>query len=127
MRIKEMQLNILGSTWKVVSRKEKDDERLKNASGLTDPSCRMIVLADATPEEYTIGVPANDLQRTLRHEIVHAFLYESGLWCNSGYCENWAMHEEIVDWISLQLPKIWEVCSLAGAMPGQSIALDEDR
>lgn len=45
--------------------------------------------------------------KTLRHEIVYAFLHESGLSSNS----EWAMNEEIVDWIALQLPKIISICN----------------
>ena len=41
------------------------------------------------------------------HEIVHAFLHESGLSSNS----EWAMNEEIADWIALQLPKIISICN----------------
>lgn len=119
MRIKEMQLNILGSTWTVKSKTAEEDDRLKDgACGLTDASCRTIVLLDADPEEYTIFDPVAELQRTLRHEIIHAFLFESGLWCNSADSENWAMNEEMVDWFAIQLPKIEECCILACAMPG---------
>lgn len=44
----------------------------------------------------------------LRHEIVHAFLNESGLRDSSGIITNqgWAKNEEMVDWIALQFPKI---------------------
>lgn len=124
MRVKEMQINILGSQWRVVSRNEKEDERLKGSSGLTDSSCRTIVLTDASPSEYTIANPCSDLQRTLRHDIIHAFMFESGLWCNSISTENWSMNEEMVDWFAIQLPKIHECCTQVCAMPGMCIALE---
>ncbi|WP_461218455.1 hypothetical protein [Lapidilactobacillus salsurivasis] len=41
-------------------------------------------------------------RKTLRHELIHAFLYESGLDANS----EWARNEEIVDWIAIQFPKL---------------------
>ena len=41
-------------------------------------------------------------KKNLRHEIVHAFLFESGLAENS----EWAYNEEMVDWIAKQGPKI---------------------
>lgn len=124
MRVKEFELSILGSTWRVVGRSEKEDTRLKNCSGITDVSCRTIVLADADPDEYTISNPQDDIQRTLRHEIIHAFMYESGLWVNSALAENWAMNEEMVDWFAIQLPKIEEACIRAGAMPGLNILIE---
>lgn len=124
MRVKEFELNILGNTWRVVGRNEKEDTRLENCSGLTDVSSRTIVLSDVDPDEYTISNPQSDLQRTLRHEIIHAFMYESGLWVNSTQAENWAMNEEMVDWFAIQLPKIDEACTRAGAMPGMCVALE---
>ena len=46
-------------------------------------------------------------KKVLRHEIVHAFLYESGLWNNSGDIRSWGQSEEIADWIAIQSPKIF--------------------
>lgn len=45
-------------------------------------------------------------KKVMRHEIIHAFLYESGLWVNSGNVENWGCSEEITDWIAIQFPKM---------------------
>ena len=45
----------------------------------------------------------------LRHEIVHAFLFESGLDMQSGECESWANNETMVDWFAIQYPKIQKV------------------
>lgn len=46
---------------------------------------------------------------TLRHEIVHAFLNESGLTSSSNGVDSWARNEEMVDWIAIQYPKISKV------------------
>ena len=46
---------------------------------------------------------------TLRHEILHAFLHESGLWGCSLESTSWAMNEEMVDWVAIQFPKILKV------------------
>lgn len=46
--------------------------------------------------------------KVIRHEIIHAFLYESGIWVNSNDVEQWSMNEEMVDWIAIQFPKIYE-------------------
>ena len=53
-------------------------------------------------------------QWVLRHELVHAFLHESGLdkeapWGNEG-------EELFVDWIALQLPKMVKAMKEAGAL-----------
>lgn len=53
---------------------------------------------------------------TLRHEIVHAFLHESGLSANTSYCDAWAYNEEMVDWIALQGPKLYKAWKEAEAV-----------
>jgi hypothetical protein len=50
-------------------------------------------------------IPYSQIQ--LRHEIVHAFFFESGLAQSSNKCEDWAMNEEMVDWIARQGLKIY--------------------
>ena len=51
---------------------------------------------------------------TIRHEIIHAFLAESGLWGSSTTVEPWALNEEMVDWFALQTPKIFKVFEQLG-------------
>lgn len=56
-------------------------------------------------------------KETLRHEIVHAFLYESGLAGSSLGIENgWATNEEMVDWIAIQANKLIEAWKAAGCL-----------
>lgn len=40
-------------------------------------------------------------KKVLRHEIVHAFLYESGLWQNAYGSKCWAKNEEMIDWMAI--------------------------
>ena len=51
-------------------------------------------------------------KKVVRHEIVHAFLTESGLAENSF----WAQNEELVDWIAIQGPKLIKAWQEAGAL-----------
>ena len=47
-------------------------------------------------------------KKTLRHEIMHAFLNESGLSDSSNRFDGaWAKNEEMVDWLAIQAPKIF--------------------
>jgi len=56
-------------------------------------------------------------KETLRHEITHAFLNESGLNFSAlNYSGSWARNEEMVDWIALQGPKIYKAWQEAGAI-----------
>ena len=48
-------------------------------------------------------------KQVLRHEIVHAFLFESGLDINSNKSEEWARNEEMIDWLAIQFHKIEKV------------------
>lgn len=45
----------------------------------------------------------------MRHEILHAFLFESGLSENAGFSGCWATNEEMVDWFAIQSTKIYDV------------------
>lgn len=46
----------------------------------------------------------------MRHEITHAFFFESGLQESSlQYCNGWAENEEMVDWVAVQFPKMLQV------------------
>lgn len=67
---------------------------------------------DALPDAIELAE-----KQTIRHELVHAFLDESGLQENSNQFEgSWATNEEMVDWIALQGPKIYEAWRTAGAL-----------
>ena len=53
----------------------------------------------------------------VRHEIIHAFLYESGLYSNSSLFEHgWAENEEMIDWFAIQSPKIFKIFNKVGVL-----------
>lgn len=93
---------------------EKDYPILKDADGYADFTIKKIVIKKLVQD----GESYEDLElwqrKTLRHEIVHAFLYESGLWQNS--FKDWARNEEMTDWIVLQFTKVLEVFIQVGAI-----------
>lgn len=103
-------VNILGTEYKIELRTEKQDCKLEKIDGYCDYSIKTIVAKKYETKEW------DDLQdldftyrRKLRHEIIHAFIYESGLWCNSYGVSSWAENEEMTDWIAIQFPKIYKV------------------
>jgi len=54
---------------------------------------------------------------TTRHEILRAFLNESGLMDSSHqFDRGWAKNEEMVDWIAIQGPKIYKAWQEADAV-----------
>ena len=105
----EMAVRIMGETWTILEGTEEDYPGLTGADGYTDTSTRTIVVADMKACEGESDAKKNlqGYKKTvLRHELIHAFLYESGLGANTGMVDSWAMNEEMVDWIAIQAPKI---------------------
>ena len=49
------------------------------------------------------------MRKQLRHEIIHAFLAESGLQANFEHYKQFGHEETIVDWFAIQFPKIMKV------------------
>ena len=56
------------------------------------------------------------MNKQLRHEIIHAFLSESGLQSNFEHCTKFGHEETMIDWIAVQFPKIYEVYKEVGAI-----------
>lgn len=112
-----MQVDILGTKYKIVRRDPQKDPELSGLSGYVKYYDKLIVIADSKklwPEESAEDQSAGE-KVTVRHEIIHAFLFESGLW-GSSVATCWAINEEMVDWIALQLPKIVKACEDAESM-----------
>lgn len=109
---------ILGAEWSILYRKQKEDAGLKNRGGYCDETVRMIVIRKFhdTPKAHECDDLKAYARLCLRHEIVHAFLYESGLSHSSRSTDNWATNEEMVDWMAYQLPKIFEAYKHLGLL-----------
>lgn len=105
-------VSILGEKWDIEFVGEGSDPKLEECGGYCDPSVRKIVVA--IPDEDVMNcMNLDEMQRrTLRHELVHAMAYESGLDDNS----EWAMNEEMTAWVANQAPKMFEVFSMANAI-----------
>lgn len=102
-------INVLGTDIRIYFRKESDDPKLKGMVGYFDSSKSMIVVKILEPDENSLGDLDKYQIEILRHEIIHAFLHESGLDACAGTAESWATNEEMVDWFAIQSPKIFKV------------------
>jgi hypothetical protein len=106
-------VDILGSEWTIQFRDE--DPAFEKAQGYAEPNEKIIIIENVKPTnpneplELTEYAQSIDQKRVLRHEILHAFLMESGLDANANSVENWATNEEMVDWFAIQSPKIFKV------------------
>lgn len=108
--MQDCKVSILETEYKVYNRNEKDDPLLdgKMRDGYTDFSAHEIILCnqknDCEFRDYE-----NYKKSVLRHELIHAFLYESGLDASFSVAESWAINEEMCDWFAIQSPKIFKV------------------
>lgn len=108
-------VNILGSEWKILFRGRNEDLKFASGDGYCDESTREIVVEtyETAKDDAQVCSDLQKIQRNvIRHELVHAFLFESGL----GPCSEWAQNEEMVDWIARQFPKLLKAFQDAGAM-----------
>lgn len=126
--MQDCNVNILGTDYHVIFKNREEDKRLYKVNGYTDPTIKEIVVNDLkADEEDEMAVKNMEAVRrsALRHEIIHAFLYESGLWSDSATVETWGMNEEITDWIALQTPKMFRAFWQVGALTATEISCDE--
>ncbi len=100
-------INVLGTEYTVQILKRDEDTKLSESDGYCDWSTHSIVVVDIEVEEYTVGNPTLYVAKVLRHEIIHAFMYESGLHEHATFDDE--HFEQMVDWIAFQYPKIKKV------------------
>jgi len=107
-------ISILGVVYTIKEQSEAENELLKGCDGYCDWTTKEIVV-----EREMCGT-LNDMdvyvRKVMRHEIVHAFLLESGLNECASNTDNWAMNEEMVDWIARQGQRIHNAWEMAGAL-----------
>ncbi len=89
--------------------------------GYCDDDLKEIYIADmkqAKGWENERNIKISERHKSvLRHEIVHAFLNESGLsWDSYVYSNGWAKNEEMIDWFAAQGKKIYEAWKSANAI-----------
>ena len=108
-----MKVKILGMEYEIImDAEEKDYPKLKGLSGYTDFSIKKIVIRKFEKDEASLENLEYYQQEVLRHEIIHAFFYESGLDGNSDFARN----EELIDWIAIQFGKMLNVFIKVGAI-----------
>ena len=120
-------VNILGTNYVIRKVSHGQDEYMERMQfgGYCDGTLKEIVLLNlqSIPEPYWANASKECISRTeketLRHEVIHAFLNESGLkWNASPNEQAWAKNEEMVDWIAIQSPKIFKVFKELGCLEG---------
>ncbi len=101
---------VLGTHYIIEYKKQSEDPKLLKCDGYCDYTTKRIVCLD---RRKTSKMDVDNLdevrKRILRHELLHAFMYESGLWCNTFGVDTWSENEEMTDWFAIQSPKIFEL------------------
>ena len=98
-------INVLGTPYVILYQNEEENPKLIENNGLCEQYSKRIVIDDgssAKSDPLTIENYEEFEKKILRHELIHAFLGESGLRSNS----EWAENEEMVDYFAIQFEKI---------------------
>ena len=110
-------VNVLGTDYRIYFRSINDDETLEICDGYCDWTTKEIVIeVESEKEKGSLNDMKCYVKKVLRHEIVHAFLFESGLAECSGETAEWAKNEAMVDWIAHQGKKIYKAWEEAEAL-----------
>ena len=118
----EIKLEVLGTVYTIKEAMYQDDLMFEenNCDGYTNAITKEIALCVSTTHPCHKGLSGAEhlmlRKEILRHEIVHAFLDESGLRSSACGTECWPQNEEMVDWIALQGPKIYAAWKKADAL-----------
>lgn len=108
-----MEMKILGTSYNLEEKNRKEAPSLTDSiDGYTDTSTKEMVVDEM--KESGPGMKGNlsyYKKHVKRHEIIHAFLFESGL----DTCCDWVC-EEMVDWLAIQFPKMQKAMEESGAL-----------
>lgn len=107
-------VHILGVPYKILIIEDEDYRADREADGWCDTSAKELLVFNFKQSWDSKRDLVAYQHKVIRHEIVHAFLYESGLDVNSLSGGAWAKNEEMVDWIAIQIPKILKAFQEAG-------------
>ena len=100
-----MKIDVLGAEYTLTVIRGSKEPRLKDCDGFCDETTKEMLVENYEDSKGEPNCKQNLLVQTnkvKRHEIIHAFLFESGLAENS----SWAQNEEMVDFFAIQFPKL---------------------
>lgn len=104
---RDIKINVLGTTYTIEELSIAEDCILRDCDGYCDKTTKRIVVSKKEPD-CNLGDFEQYRKKILRHEIIHAFHYESGLAENFENKEI-GFSETLVDWFAIQSPKIFKV------------------
>ena len=115
-----MNIPVLGVQYDLEYRLKVDDPELEECDGYCDTSIKLCVARKYTEAERQEPGNKKDpdayMRKCMRHELTHAFLYESGLSVNGLGVDCWPTCEEMVDRMAIQGPKLYAAWQEAGCL-----------
>lgn len=113
----DCKINVLGTEYSVYSSVPRDcDPYLEQCDGYFDKTVKRIVVA-GIEDGCELGDFEAYRKTNLRHELIHAFFYESGLDGNSRWGNGEDDHpEQTVQWIAIQFPKLMKAFEETNAL-----------
>lgn len=105
---RKLTVNILGTDYRIV------EKPLEDCDGYCDSTTKEIAVT-TKKDSHDMGDFEDYRKKTLRHEVIHAYHYESGLAEN---LENkqYGFSETLVDWFAYQSPKIFKTFEELGVL-----------
>lgn len=100
-----IKVNVLGVEY-TIEEKDKDfNETFEHYDAYCDTSVKKIYICKFEEDDTNKENLEYVKNKIIRHELIHAFIYESGLDVE----EYWALNETMVDYFAIQIPKIVQV------------------
>lgn len=100
--MENMKISVLGTEYTIKEAVEGENPKLAGKDGYCDSSTKTCVIDRMETSDVDVKGNLEDFKKSVKmHELIHAFLYKSGL----DSC-SWAYNEEIVDWLAVQWHKI---------------------
>lgn len=92
-------IDILGTPYEIVFTTKEENDKLEEADGVAELFSKRLVVELCKPTRKTFEKLEEHNKKVIRHEMVHAFLHESGL-------QDYSRDEVLTSWIALQIPKM---------------------
>lgn len=109
-------VDVLGTEYRVwLDVSKGSDPKMATCDGYCDYSSKRIVVCN--DEDSDLEDFAEYRKDCIRHELVHAFMFESGI----GGCHKWDVPgethpEAMVEWIAMMFPKMADAFKKVGAL-----------
>lgn len=101
-------VNILGTDYTVV------EKPIKDCDGYCDKTTKEIAVA-VKEDDCDLGNFEEHRKKVLRHEVIHAYHFESGL-AENFENKQYGFSETLVDWFAYQSPKIFKTFEELGIL-----------